>query len=112
MVMLTLRKGRLIVMIGGVRLPEPNGSALPLSGRAFLLYTIFMMKNVLTLPAGLPLPTVQERLAYAWAVAQSELYRAPSVSERLLERCREAAGRLSVEEALELLEEVPSLQVA
>jgi len=70
------------------------------------------MKKTLALPSGLPLPTVHERLAYAWAVVQSASYRSPSVPEWLLERCREAANQLNVEEALELLQEVPSLVVA
>jgi hypothetical protein len=69
------------------------------------------MKNTLTLPSGLPLPTVHERLAYAWAVVQSASYRSPLVSDRLLESCREAANQLSVEDALMLLQEVPSLVV-
>jgi hypothetical protein len=54
----------------------------------------------------------QEQLAYAWAVAQSHAYRSPSVHERLLARCREAAYQLSAPECWELLSEVPALQAA
>ncbi len=61
---------------------------------------------------GLPIVTVQEKLAYAWAVAQSEFYRSPFVSDRVLQRCREAASQLSVEEAIELLQDVSALVVA
>jgi hypothetical protein len=53
----------------------------------------------------------QEQLAYAWAVAQSSLYRSSQVSERLLNRCREATYQLSVSDALTLLAEVPDLVV-
>ena len=52
----------------------------------------------------------QERLAYAWAVAQSHAYRSPSVSERLLERCRQATHQLSTPDCWLLLSEVPQLQ--
>ncbi len=55
--------------------------------------------------------TPQEQLAYAWAVAQSSLYRSSQVSERLLNRCREAAYQLSVSDALMMLAEVPDLVV-
>jgi len=53
--------------------------------------------------------TPPERLAYAWAVAQSHAYRTPSVSEGLLARCREATAQLSAPECWLLLSEVPSL---
>ena len=53
--------------------------------------------------------TPQERLAYAWAVAQSDAYRTPSVGECLLARCREATAQLSASECWLLLSEVPSL---
>lgn len=53
--------------------------------------------------------TPQERLAYAWAVAQSKAYRSPSVSDRLLNRCREAAYQLSAPDCWQLLSEVPAL---
>jgi hypothetical protein len=56
--------------------------------------------------------TPQERLAYAWAVAQSHALRTPSVSERLLARCREAASQLSAPECWQLLAEVPALVAA
>jgi hypothetical protein len=51
-------------------------------------------------------------LAYSWAVASSAFYRSPQVSDRLLQRCREAAYRLSEVEALDLLADVPALVVA
>ena len=62
------------------------------------------------LPA-LPLAEVspQERLAYAWAVVQSNFENSPSVSERLLDRCRFAAYKLSDADAWDLLADVPSL---
>ena len=63
------------------------------------------MKNETTMPTVTP----QERLAYAWAVAQSDFNRLPSVSDRLLQRCREAAALLSNVEAYDLLADVPSL---
>jgi hypothetical protein len=70
------------------------------------------MKNT-EIPA-LPLAEVnpQERLAYAWAVAQSNAYRTPTVSEVLLEKCRRAAYQLSASDCWQLLAEVPALQVA
>ena len=54
----------------------------------------------------------QERLAWAWAVAQSSHLNLPKVSEALLARCREAAFQLSAPECWELLSEVPALQGA
>lgn len=54
----------------------------------------------------------QERLAYAWAVAQSAAYRAPTVSEALLARCREAAEQLADSDCWQLLSEVPTLGAA
>jgi hypothetical protein len=57
-------------------------------------------------------PTVQERLAYAWAVADSQFFRLPSVNDRVLARCWESARLLTEQEALELLADVPSLVVA
>jgi hypothetical protein len=54
---------------------------------------------------------VQERLAYAWAVAQCSMYRSPLVSDRVLNRCRDAAYQLTLPEALQLLSEVPHLAV-
>ena len=70
------------------------------------------MKN--TNPSSLALTEVtpQERLAYAWAVAQSHAYRSPSVSERLLECCRQATYQLSASDCWMLLAEVPALQGA
>jgi hypothetical protein len=67
------------------------------------------MKNT-EVPA-LPLAEVapQERLAYAWAVAQSHAYRSPFVSERLLDSCRRAAYQLSTPDCWMLLAEVPAL---
>jgi hypothetical protein len=53
--------------------------------------------------------TPQERLAYAWAVAQSHAYRSTLVSERLLARCREATAQLSTPDCWLLLSEVPAL---
>jgi hypothetical protein len=60
----------------------------------------------------LPILSPQERLAYAWAVAQSDFFRSPLVSDRLLQRCREATTLLSNAEAYDLLADVPSLSVA
>ena len=54
--------------------------------------------------------SAQERLAYAWAVAQSHAYRSSSVNERLLARCREATAQLSSADCWGLLAEVPQLQ--
>jgi len=54
----------------------------------------------------------QERLAYAWAVAQSHAYRSSTVSERLLEQCRAATAQLSTPDCWMLLAEVPGLVVA
>ena len=56
-------------------------------------------------------PTVQERLAYAWAVLSSEFAHLPSVNDRVLTRCREAAHQLTEQEALELLADVPALVI-
>jgi hypothetical protein len=56
--------------------------------------------------------STHERLAYSWAVASSAFYRSSQVSDRLLQRCREAAYRLSEVEALDLLADVPALVVA
>ena len=53
----------------------------------------------------------QERLAYAWAVAQSQAYRSYTVSERLLDSCRRATYQLSSPDCWMLLAEVPALQV-
>jgi hypothetical protein len=53
----------------------------------------------------------QERLAYAWAVAQSQAQRSYTVSERLLESCRRATCQLSTPDCWMLLAEVPALQV-
>lgn len=61
-----------------------------------------------------PLPEVapQERLAYAWAVAQAAAWRRQSVNEGLLDKCRKAAWQLSTPDAWILLAEIPSLQGA
>ena len=53
----------------------------------------------------------QERLAYAWAVAQSQVHRSPLVSERLLAEARRATYQLSTPDCWMLLAEVPALQV-
>lgn len=55
-----------------------------------------------------PVITPQGRLAFAWAVAQSRHARLSSVSDSLLDRCYYSTSALSVDEALELLEEVPN----
>jgi hypothetical protein len=55
--------------------------------------------------------TIQERLAYSWAVQMSVFFRSLTVSERTLRRCREAAYQLSDLEALDLLADVPYLEV-
>jgi hypothetical protein len=70
------------------------------------------MKNT-EIPA-LPLAEVnpQERLAYAWAVAQSHAYRSTRVSDRLLDQCRRSTYQLSASDCWQLLAEVPALQVA
>ena len=68
------------------------------------------MKNNKTPTLSLTEVSPQERLAYAWAVAQSHAYRSHSVSERLLERCREATHQLSTPDCWMLLSEVPQLQ--
>jgi uncharacterized protein YndB with AHSA1/START domain len=52
--------------------------------------------------------TPQERLAYAWAIAESNHRRLPTVSERILTRCREAAYQLSSPDCWLLLSEVPA----
>lgn len=56
--------------------------------------------------------STHERLAYSWAVASSVSTRSSQVSDRLLQRCREAAYRLSEAEALDLLADVPALVLA
>lgn len=66
------------------------------------------MKNETVMPTFTP----QECLAYAWAVAQSDFLQLPSVSNRLLQRCREATTLLSNAEAYDLLADVPLLVVA
>jgi hypothetical protein len=53
--------------------------------------------------------TVQQRLAYAWAVADSQYFRLPSVNDRVLARCWESARQLTEQEALDLLADVPAL---
>jgi hypothetical protein len=75
-----------------------------------LTYDTYMENTTTTLR---PLPNVapQERLAYAWAVAQAAAWRAPSVNERLLDKCRKAAWQLSTSDAWMLLAEVPSLAI-
>ena len=51
----------------------------------------------------------QERLAYAWAVAESYHWRTPQVSERRIERYRESTAQLSASDCWQLLSEVPAL---
>ncbi len=53
--------------------------------------------------------TPQERLAYAWAIAESNHRRLPHVTERVLTRCREAAYQLSSPDCWLLLSEVPTM---
>ena len=53
--------------------------------------------------------TPQERLAYAWAVAHCHHKRLYTVSERVLNRCREATYQLSTPDCWLLLSEVPAL---
>ena len=53
--------------------------------------------------------TPQERLAYAWAVAECHHRRLPAVREYVLNRCREAAYQLSAPDCWQLLSEVPAL---
>jgi hypothetical protein len=53
--------------------------------------------------------TPQEQLAYAWAVAESAHKRLPTVSDRVLTRCREATHQLSTPDCLMMLSEVPAL---
>ena len=52
----------------------------------------------------------QERLAYAWAVADCAHMRLSAVHERIVERYRERTAQLSTPECWELLSEVPNLQ--
>lgn len=52
----------------------------------------------------------QERLAYAWAVADCAHMRLSAVHERVVERYRERTAQLSAPECWELLSEVPALQ--
>lgn len=52
----------------------------------------------------------QERLAYAWAVADCTHMRLSAVHERIIERYRERTAQLSAPECWELLSEVPALQ--
>jgi hypothetical protein len=54
--------------------------------------------------------TPQEQLAYAWAVADCAHRRVP-FQERYLARYRSAAYRLSTPFALELLADVPHLEI-
>jgi hypothetical protein len=56
--------------------------------------------------------TVQQRLAYAWAVTDSQFFRLPSVNDRVLARCWESARQLTEQEALDLLADIPSLVMA
>ena len=70
------------------------------------------MKNTNPTRLALTEATPQERLAYAWAVAQSHAYRSSTVSERLLESCRRATYQLSAPDCWMLLSEVPALQGA
>ena len=51
----------------------------------------------------------QERLAYAWAVADSQHKRLSQVSEHLIERYRERTAQLSPSDCWQLLSEVPAL---
>ena len=53
--------------------------------------------------------TPQEQLAYAWAMAHAAHVKVYHVSERMLDRCRDATYHLSTPEAFELLSEVPQL---
>ena len=53
--------------------------------------------------------TPQERLAYAWAVADCHHRRLYTVPERILNRCREATYQLSTPDCWQLLSEVPAL---
>jgi hypothetical protein len=49
----------------------------------------------------------QERLAYAWAVADSHHMRLTQVSERLIERYRERTAQLSTTECWDWLSAYP-----
>jgi hypothetical protein len=64
------------------------------------------MKNTETLLLDV---TPQERLAYAWAVAESHHRRFSSVSERLLARCRRSTSQINTPDCWLLLSEVPVL---
>jgi len=70
------------------------------------------MKNTKTPCFALTEATPQERLAYAWAVAQSAAWRSYGVSENLLDSCRRATRQLSAPDCWLLLAEVPALQGA
>ena len=70
------------------------------------------MKNNTAPTLSLTEVSPQERLAYAWAVAQSHAYRSSTVSEHLLESCRRATYQLSTPDCWMLLAEVPALQGA
>jgi hypothetical protein len=70
------------------------------------------MKNTNPPSFALTEVTPQERLAYAWAVAQSVAWRSYGVSDNLLDSCRRATYQLSASDCWLLLAEVPVLQGA
>jgi len=51
----------------------------------------------------------QERLAYAWAVADCHHRRLSAVHEHIVERYRKSAYQLSTSDCWQLLSEVPAL---
>ena len=53
--------------------------------------------------------TPQERLAYAWAVADCHHRRLSAVHEHIVERYRERTAQLSSPDCWQLLSEVPAL---
>jgi hypothetical protein len=82
-----------------------NNAPKPLDFSPKTCHTTYM-KNTETLLLDV---TPQERLAYAWAVAESHHRRLSSVSERLLARCRRSTSQINTPDCWLLLSEVPVL---